>query len=397
MLVFRFRMAGRQHVRAHRIDADERQARPDASEAHRVCHREGLAVHEHADDEGDGGADVLNEPEQNERYRVRCRCEQDQRHGRDRAASDEQGRCRPSCGVPGISEKGATAGRGSKNNGEDHREGHHDRALDRDRLNRRVAALLLDGTVQSEADRQDDRDPRYLTVSCDEERKAADAERHRYPLQRRHALLEDDEAEHDGYEGIEVVADRRLDDAVHIHGEDIRTPIHRDEHSGGNEVAQCAPVLQKPDEIPSSDEADEGGEDEAPDHALRDDLKRVDVVQQLPIQGEQAPHDIAAECRGDASSGSRSQCFGVYLHEAIISYMLDAARFYGTAAHHVPRVRPACYVRFAATLGCACAAQVWRRMPMVGRCRGRWYNAALSSRYVFNVNRSMANGYPRTA
>ena len=82
---------------------------------------------------------------------------------------------------------------------------------------------------------------------------------------------------------VDVVTERCFHDMVYVNGKYVRPPVGRDDDGGGNQVAQRALVLEQRGEVPMGDEADDGGEREAPDDALRRDLERVDMVEQLPV------------------------------------------------------------------------------------------------------------------
>ena len=66
---------------------------------------------------------------------------------------------------------------------------------------------------------------------------------------------------------------------VYVDGEYVRPPVRCDDDGGGNQNAHRARVLEQRSEVPSGDEAHDGGEREAPDDALRRDLERVDMVE----------------------------------------------------------------------------------------------------------------------
>ena len=105
--------------------------------------------------------------------------------------------------------------------------------------------------------------------------------------------MEDQHPQDDGDQRVEVVSDGRFDDVIDGDGVDVQSPVHRDEQRGGDQEAQCPAVPQQPEEIKPHECAERHREHEAPDDPVRDDLERVNVREQFPIQGERAPKDIA--------------------------------------------------------------------------------------------------------
>ena len=112
------------------------------------------------------------------------------------------------------------------------------------------------------------------------------------------------QSQQDGYQWVDVVADGCLYDAVYVHGEDIHAPVHGDERSGRYEESQGATILQKGYEVPAPHQADDDGEYGAPYDALADDLPGADIIEQLPIQREGTPENIAGEPSEDPSRGT---------------------------------------------------------------------------------------------
>ena len=66
----------------------------------------------------------------------------------------------------------------------------------------------------------------------------------------------------------------------------------------------CVELLQKGYEVPAPHQADDDGEYGAPYDALADDLPGADIIEQLPIQREGTPEDIAGEPSEDPSRGT---------------------------------------------------------------------------------------------
>lgn len=291
-------------VRANGIDGYEHQSAPDAAKAHGVGQCEGLAVHEDTDDQCDGGADVLQEAQQGEGNGIRCCGEEDERYGRDGTAAHEQGRGGPALRRCGVSQERLAATECSQQYHTQDGNGSHDSALHGDGFYGGVATLLLDGSVGAKAYGQYDGYPWEASVSRCEEEDAYAAERYRYPLERCEALLEYHQSQQDGHQWVDVVANGCLYDAVYVHGEDIHAPVHGDERSGRYEESQGATILQEGYEVPAPHQADDDGEHGAPDYALANDLPRADIIEQLPIQREGAPEDIAGEPSEDPSLGA---------------------------------------------------------------------------------------------
>ena len=123
----------------------------------------------------------------------------------------------------------------------------------------------------------------------------------RHPLQRAQPLAQHDDAERDGDDGVEEVAQRRLGRASAQHRGDVDHPVHRDEQRGGGDAepeARALPQLAGPAEV-AAHEQHEGAEQQGPQDPVRQDLPRAGGLQRREVEREDAPDGIGQQpvCR----------------------------------------------------------------------------------------------------
>lgn len=210
-----------------------------------------------------------------------------------------------------------------QDDGDQDRRQHDDRVLNRQSLDGRVAALLLDGAVHAEGESQCDGYPWEAAIPERERAYPDGAEADCDTLEQREPLLEDDDAENDGHQRVEVVADGRLHHAVDLDGVDVDAPVHGDEDGRGDEEAPRALPPEQPDEVVAHGHAEAHREHAAPDYPLADYLDGVDRREQLPVERENSPEDIAAYAGDDA--GPALAMRGGFAHALVFRYSMIAS------------------------------------------------------------------------
>ena len=169
------------------------------------------------------------------------------------------------------------------------------RALDEQALRRRGAHPLLEESVSAEGRRQDQGDPWRPAVVDAQDQDRDDAKCHRRPLHRAEPLVKDDDAEADGHQWIDEVAEARLDDVAVVDPPDVDAPVDRDGDARSTQPPDRPSVKPaNPTELMTDAEQD-GDDGEAEDDAPRQDLERVRRLEQRPVQRNEAPEQVRAE------------------------------------------------------------------------------------------------------
>ena len=179
--------------------------------------------------------------------------------------------------------------------------------LKRDADIRIEARVLLERAVGGERAGEVERDIRHLAelVCHIEDTAGRDGERYLFGTAER--FFEDEYAERDADERVDIVAEARLDDISAVDCPDIRAPVARDEETAARHSEEAFFILpQRAEHICRLTQSAQYSKqndhkDERPQYAVREDLVRACRLKHLPVDGQDTPDDVCAECGEEAA------------------------------------------------------------------------------------------------
>lgn len=277
---------------AHDQVADEHaDGDPDQDERAELERRELLAKEDDRQNELPGRRAELEQPDGGEGQEADGVGEADERDDGDDPAEEHDpgdplggGRCEEDSLI-GLHEPDHEGDAEGEEN--DHLEGDADGAGDID--------FFAEQAVEPEAGGEQERDPGPAAAGLEfgdgHEDHGASCDRDRGFLQSGRLFAEEEEAEEDREERVDVVAQRGVVEAVGADGVDKEIPVDRDEPGRGDEDFECGPPGCGADEVGEffAQHEDENEEGEAEHDALGEDLQRHRVV--LGEEAEVGRHD----------------------------------------------------------------------------------------------------------
>ena len=171
------------------------------------------------------------------------------------------------------------------------------------------AQVLLDQPVEAEGQRQPERYPRQRALHHHQDRHGS-RENDGRALGPAQSLAQEDRREGHRHERVDEVPESRVRGAPRVDAVDVDEPVGAHQHArhsepadqgrGRHHGAQLAP--------PSSRGHQEGAGHQCPHDAVADDLHRPGGRQQVEVQGEDSPQQVAAQYHDHA--GSRAEAGG---------------------------------------------------------------------------------------
>lgn len=230
----------------------------------------------------------LEQADRGQRQLVGAGGEADQRdHGHQSGRGQQYGH------MPGgVSEHGPVVGLKVGQVGERGQE--LEGGLDRHRRHGRHSGEFLAQAVGAERGGQDQRDPRRPAVGHGQFHHGGPADGHRHPLQSAQLLVQDEDAEQDGEQRVDEVAEGGLDHLARVDRPDVDAPVDRDDRGGDGQqrdLPRLGAQLREPAPVPGHGQQDRD-RDERPEHPVGQDLQGAGRFEQRPVQGEQAPHSV---------------------------------------------------------------------------------------------------------
>ena len=215
----------------------EGNAGPNEREAYAVCERECFAEKRYGQNERDGGADVLQEADDDHGHSVCRRRIQQQGDGCQHSREDHQKHLKR---LVGYGHGVGRCGHERPKRGHERSRSENDAAHDagehrfyRHAGKSRVAGLFLDGSVGGKRQGQCEGNPDGAAVDGDEERDSACCKAKRDLLHAREALVKYDKPEKDVEQRAEVIAYARFQQMSAVGGPNVDAPI------GGGQNARC--------------------------------------------------------------------------------------------------------------------------------------------------------------
>ncbi len=288
---------------AQRVPGEHRERGPDQAEAGPAGGRHRLVEDGDADQELEHRRQVLQQPEHGQRHPYGRRAEEQQRDRGDHPAEHQQPGVPPAVRAGHrVPEGAASADLQVDQVAEGERE--HEGALRRQALQPAQPDLLLQQAVGGEGEREGERDPRQPPVGDGQHGDGEGADAHRRPLRDAQPLLEHQDAEGDGDQGVDEVAEAGLDDVPGVDGPDVDAPVDRDDGGRAGQHGEPAGLAQQrayPAPVPLGDEQQDH-RDEGPDHPVGQDVVGGAGLQQRPEQGEEPPDAVGREAVPEASA-----------------------------------------------------------------------------------------------
>ena len=272
-----------------------------------------LAEHGQAQDEDDAGREELHEAEHRVVHPPRGDGEHQQWHGGEQPAEHDREGEREAV-IEGRALWARPVPRGNAQRGDQ-----QDRALDGEARQRADRHLLAQQAVGREAEGEGQADPQGRKRTRGEDRDPDRSQRHRDPLRPAQPLLEDQRAEQDVDQRIDVIAKAGRIDFTLLDRPDVDEPVHRNEERTGAQHQHRAHVSQSLANRGklAAEGDDEKADRQRPDNPPADEFERGHLLHQQQVQGHEAPYDIGAQCLRKAG---RPGCF-VLAHEcAVVLY-----------------------------------------------------------------------------
>lgn len=184
---------------------------------------------------------------------------------------------------------------------DDERERRKEECLVQERYYRRLFHVLFYCRVDRECERETERDSRELLVVEQNVDDRDDGKDERREFELAHVLFEYERAEQADYDRLDVVADAGLDYVVGVYRPDVDGPVRGDERTRNDVFCEDLFVAERLKECVLSvlyrcyHKAYEcHGK-----YAVKDDDIRSDWAQQVPIDGEHAPNNLAKQRRSE--------------------------------------------------------------------------------------------------
>ncbi|GJE42561.1 hypothetical protein AEGHOMDF_1733 [Methylobacterium soli] len=244
-----------------------------------------LAIGQHAEPEQAGRREVLQQAEGGELHPLGGGREPDQRQRRRHPGQGQE--------PEGLAvARGRLRGPGPV--GE--REGGEQQGLGQEPDHRIDADDLPDQPVEGEAGRQRQGQPGQGPGHGDRHDHARRRDHHGGDLHRAQALAEHRGPEGDADEGVDVVAEARVEQVAAIHRGEVEQPVHPDEGGGGREPSVPGPQGKRAAQAGAPQGYQGEGEQARPDDALGQDQAGAEMAEQPEMHRDhEAPAQIGTE------------------------------------------------------------------------------------------------------
>jgi hypothetical protein len=161
---------------------------------------------------------------------------------------------------------------------------------------------FLDEAIQAKADGQRQRNPRELAIGIREYSHRDEADGHGRPLQRTQLFLQHQDAQQDGDQGVDEVAQRGLHGLARSHRVGVGQPVNGDQKGGHGQRAEHGAIPQSPPQGgPRAGHRDEErAEQQRPHHPVGHDFDGARRHQHKEVQREQPPQPVSADAKEDS-------------------------------------------------------------------------------------------------
>lgn len=249
-----------------------------------------FAVDEYAYEELSCGGDVLQEAEGGKRDTFGGFAVEQERDGGDGSGKEQEQPCEA---VESVECRVAVGG---DEDDVDECCGHHPDGLDGECCCGVEPHLLLEEAVNAETEGQSQRDDGEMAVVDGEIEYSGQGENQCQGLCPVEAFVEKEVAKQHIDEGVDIVAQAALEDVAVVDGPDIKAPVEGYEDAGDEKQEVLVPVLDVVSEPQVAYAHEEGDHEEAgPKHAVGEDFDAVDMVNEPPVEREEAPDCVAED------------------------------------------------------------------------------------------------------
>ena len=310
------------------------QRHPDQHEPGRARRTEILVEQQHARQQLQARADVLQHADGRVRQQPRGVSEQEQRHRGDDAAADQQRRDR----AARAGQRAAAVQPAPQQVAR--RERHEQQRLGGEPRQRLDADDLAHEAVEGKAQRERTGDPRRTSGEHGEIEDAERREPDREPLHAVQPLAQHQHPEHDVHERVDVIAETGVDDVPVGHAPHVHQPVAADEQRAQHQPRQQRGAREDAGEAAELAAQQHPREDEQarPGDAVRDDLQRRHLAQRMQVDREHSPD---GEGRRAGSQSARRQarpsCAGYGASLAATNTAASASRPAASAPSKRPR------------------------------------------------------------
>jgi len=261
-------------------------------------------IDEDADQELDRRGEIVEQTDCGEGHFLDRRCEKQQRDGSDQRAADQQQVDRPVVAeMLAGSRIGHAEGQPDQQEGEGEKQQPGFCGQSGYRAN---VGNLADQCIAAPRTRQGQADPERVERLHGQHRNARSRNRNGDPFAPGKGFAEKHPAHQDGKQRADKIAETGGQDMVFVHRPDVDQPVGRDQagtgqhrpaqfpiHHGRTEAGEIFPEIE-----------DDQQQRHRPDDAMRDDLERGNLLQQLEIDRHQPPGDTGDQRLDESDSAA---------------------------------------------------------------------------------------------